>query len=164
MHNPAMPQKLELKPLHPDAFQGFVDGYVRDRARNAAFAYSLDQAFALKMIREQVETKLADGLSTKNEFMYQVVREGDRTPVGFVWYSIEDRGPHLHAVLHELRIEELHRREGYGKAVLGLIQVKARNAGAKRMHVSAFTHNLRARELLQGNGFLPVEQIFSSRL
>ena len=63
-----------------------------------------------------------------------------------------------------MRIIETHRRMGLGKVVLELTEDRARKAGASALQFNGFTHNLRARELLQKAGYQPVQQLFSRKL
>jgi GNAT superfamily N-acetyltransferase len=159
-----MASPLELRPMRPAELEEFMDQHVRDRARNAAFALGLDSTFSLKRARDEVNAMLKDGLSTPNHFLYRPVLGSDRVSVGWVWYSLEARGTQMHALLHELRIVETHRRMGLGRKVMSLIEDRARKAGAAQIHSLAFTHNLRARELMQKLGYQPVQQLYSRKL
>jgi len=159
-----MAAPLELRPMRPAEFDEFVDQHVRDRARNSAFAMALDQGFALIRARDEVSALLTEGLATSNHFLYRPVLGTDRIAVGWVWYSLEARGARMHALLHELRINETHRRLGLGRKIMALLEDRARKSGAVQMETPAFTHNLRARELLQKVGYMPVRQLYSRKL
>ena len=159
-----MAAPLELRPMRPAEFDEFVDQHVRDRARNSAFALGLQPSHSLTQARDEVSAMLPDGLATSNHFFYRPVLGSDRLAVGWVWYSLEARGSQMHALLHELRIVETHRRMGLGRDVMKLIQDRARRVGANQIHSMTFTHNLHARELLQKAGYHPVQTLYSRRL
>jgi GNAT superfamily N-acetyltransferase len=159
-----MAAPLELRPMRPAELDEFMDQHVRDRGRNAAFALNLEQNFATTRARDEVNAMLKDGLATSNHFLYRPVLGSDRIPVGWVWYSLEARGSQMHAILHELRIVETHRRMGLGRKVMDLVETRARKSGASQIHALAFTHNLRARELLQKGTYQPVQQLYSRKL
>jgi GNAT superfamily N-acetyltransferase len=159
-----MAAPLELRPMRPAELEEFMDQHVQDRGRNAAFALNLEQSYATSRARDEVNAMLKDGLATSNHFLYRPVLGSDRVAVGWVWYSLEARGNQMHAILHELRILETHRRMGLGRKVLELVEDRARKSGASQIHAMAFTHNLRARELLQKSAYQPAQQLYTRKL
>ncbi|MFU8875283.1 GNAT family N-acetyltransferase, partial [Micromonospora sp. SL4-19] len=74
--------------------------------------------------------------------------------VGHAWVGLEDPQTRTtdRAWLHDISVEEPYRRSGYGRAILAAVEAVARVAGATRLGLNVFGHNLPAISLYLASG------------
>ena len=115
---------------------------------------------------EQEFSKLLPyGLSTPDNYVYSLVEQQTSEPVGMIWFALvrEDAG-RGHAFLYDFRIDEEHRRKGYGTQALSQLDDRVRAMGMKTISLHVFAHNGAARDLYVKVGYKETNIIMSKEL
>jgi ribosomal protein S18 acetylase RimI-like enzyme len=68
------------------------------------------------------------------------------------------------AWLHDIKVEEAHRRSGYATAILAAVEELAREAGATQLGLNVFGDNLPAIALYHACGYEVTTQQMAKRL
>jgi RimJ/RimL family protein N-acetyltransferase len=124
------------------------EAYIQDKVR--AGHWFADEA------RQQAdlsyERLLPDGLATPNHYFCAILDKESGQQVGGLWFYIEE-GPHRSIWLYDLLIDAPHRRKGYGRQALQLLEVKAASLGVEAIRLHVFAHNAAAIALYEEVGY-----------
>lgn len=136
-----------------------VREYAADRVKSG---YD-DKEHSVENAENQLNSLLPDGPKTKGHYLCSVVDERDNQQVGVIWYgeipSLKDA-----IFIYDIRIDEGFRGRGYGKAVLRLVEDRARELGKTRIALQVFAHNERARRLYEELGYKPTSVMMGKDL
>ena len=153
----AMPD-VELRAMTEPEFAEWDDASTRGfaQAQVAAGTWAADDA--MEEARKGRRAMLPDGLATEDMVFRKAVLP-DGTPVGTAWISLaHPRGTPDCAFLYYIEVDEAHRGEGYGRAILAACEdlVAARGIGALELNV--FGYNTPAVRLYETSGYRVVTQ------
>jgi GNAT superfamily N-acetyltransferase len=139
-----------------DMRQDEYDAYTAER--EAQFIASIGGSVPLDVAREQAregrERFLPDGLASAGHRL--LVAENDAGEVvGQAWLGLAEprTGSTETAWLYDIRVVQRHRRSGYARAILAVLEAQAREAGAIRIGLNVFGHNRAAVALYESSGY-----------
>ncbi|PWU44709.1 GNAT family N-acetyltransferase [Micromonospora globispora] len=108
---------------------------------------------------------LPQGLATERQRLL-VAENTTGQIVGYVWVGLEE--PRTKTTdtswLYDISVEEPYRRSGYGKAILTAVEAVAREAGATRLGLNVFGHNVAAISLYRTCGYEVTTRQMAKRL
>ena len=139
---------LQLRPMRPDEFAGFRDGFVRDWAEDLARIDDVSLADARRQAAQRTDHDLPDGVATRGHHLL-VLEVGDQV-VGTAWLSVTATGE---AFLDDLTVREGFRGQGLGRRGLALVEEHARSLGVRCLDLHVYAHNPRAIALYQRQGY-----------
>ncbi|MGC1210993.1 MAG: GNAT family N-acetyltransferase [Micromonospora sp.] len=137
--------------------------------RDMEYVQSLAEAMPVEAAREKARQDrarfLPDGLATERHRLL-VAENATGEVVGHAWVGLEDPQTRTTdgAWLHDLSVEEPYRRSGYGKLILAAVEAVAREAGAARLGLNVFGHNVPAISLYRAHGYEVTTQQMAKRL
>jgi len=143
---------IRLRGMRPDEYDAYTDARERDAAESLSGSMPFEQGLA--EARQDTARFLSEGLATAGHRLL-VAENIDGEVVGFAWLGLvhpRTRSPES-AWLYDLRIDERHRRRGYGDAMLVAIEQFARDAGAATLELNVFGHNRAATALYTNRGY-----------
>ncbi len=89
----------------------------------------------------------------------------DGQPVGRIWLALEHpRGTPDCAFLLDIEVDEPHRGQGYGRALLSAAEEAARSRGISALELNVFGGNAAAIALYESAGYVVVQQQMRRRL
>jgi RimJ/RimL family protein N-acetyltransferase len=135
-------------------FRRWEDTAAAEYSSDRVKARNDDENRSPERSRNELKSLLPQGRSTKNNYFYSIA-DGTR-PVGIIWYAVDSpEFPSDTLFIYDIRIDELERGKGYGKAALLLLEDKARELGKRRIALHVFAHNQRALRLYEDIGYTP---------
>ena len=154
---------VALVQLTEPEFEKWRESAVREYAAELVRAGNDDEAHSIENAEGQLRSLLPYGPMTNGHYIYSVVDERDGKPVGIIWYG--EAPPRNDTIfIYDIHIDELFRGQGYGTAVLRLVEEKARGLGKERIGLQVFGHNERAQKLYRELGYRPINIIMAKEL
>jgi GNAT superfamily N-acetyltransferase len=144
-----------------DMRQDEYDAYTAQR--EAEYVESLAGSLPLEAARVKARQDralfLPQGLATERHRLLVAENTAGQV-VGKAWLGLEEPRSKTTetAWLYDIRVEESRRRCGYGTAILAEVEALARQAGAVRLGLNVFGHNLHAISLYNACGYEVVTQ------
>jgi ribosomal protein S18 acetylase RimI-like enzyme len=140
---------IQLRSLTPQEFADYRDRSVPAYAEEVARARDVELSAALRNAEETFPSSLADVAATGQE-IYRAVHEG--SDVGWLWLGPPPFGGPGRYV-YDVEIDEEHRGEGLGRALMLTAEAVARESGYARLGLNVFGWNSRAESLYRSLGY-----------
>jgi GNAT superfamily N-acetyltransferase len=140
-----------LRALTNEELSEFIDGdierYVEERVKSGELP-----DVARRIALEQSKELFPEGSPAASHLLFRVLDDRG-TPVGTLWIGPQ-HADHPEAFwVWDVRIEEAHRANGYGRAAMELAEAEARSRGATELGLNVFGHNRVARHLYESMGY-----------
>jgi RimJ/RimL family protein N-acetyltransferase len=149
--------------LDGSEFARWRETSVREYAADRVRAGYDDKEHSVENAENQLKSLLPDGPNTSGHYLCSVVDERENKHVGIIWYGEVPTSSDT-IFIYDIRIDEGFRERGYGKAVLKLVDDRARELGKKRVALQVFAHNERARKLYEELGYKPTSVMMGKDL
>jgi len=151
---------LELRPLTDEEFADFRDRSVPVYAEEVVRARGVDRTVALRHAEETFPASLA-AVAEGGEAMFRAVHEG--VDVGWLWLGAPPMGG-SGLYVYDIEVDEEHRGEGLGRAIMLAAEDVVRRAGHDRLGLNVFGWNHRAESLYRSLGYEVMSTQMSKRL
>ncbi len=115
---------------------------------------------ALAESHAEVEKLWHNGLATENQYIFNIVADGETEPVGILWFAV-DRGK---AFVYDIVIHDAFQRRGYATQAFLIMEDKVRQLGLNIISLHVFGHNHAARALYQKLGYAETNVIMAKTL
>jgi RimJ/RimL family protein N-acetyltransferase len=143
-----------FKEMTTEEYVSWREHSIKEYAEDLVRAGNATQESALRLATADFDRPLSQGLKTEGQYLLTIVDEQTSQRVGVVWYH--DYPQKADAIfIGDIEIDDQFRGRGYGTATLGLLEVKARELGKKRISLHVFAHNPRAKKLYETLGYKP---------
>jgi ribosomal protein S18 acetylase RimI-like enzyme len=142
---------VTLQPIGDTEYSAWLENLIRNYAEEkvAAGNWTVDES--LDRSRKEVGQLLPQGAATTGQHIFSIVAEGEPTPVGVLWFAVQER--QQQAFIYDLEIHAAYRRRGYAERAMRAAEVKARALGLKTIGLHVFGHNHAARALYVKLGY-----------
>lgn len=108
---------------------------------------------ALALAQEEFRRLLTNGLSTPGHRIYHVCEQQSRQRVGSLWFAeLEAEGVRT-GFISSIYIDPQHRRQGYAKAALTLIEEQSMARGLTCVELHVFCQHVAAHALYRSLGY-----------
>jgi len=144
-------ETIEFRKLSRDEVSSYRKVRLEDYAQDIARNYNRPIDEVRVEAKKQVKQILNHGLSTKGNFLYNVINRKTGEAVGFVWFKVDEAKKS--AFLYDILIHETYRGKGYGKKTMELLETKLRRMGITQLGLHVFGHNHVAIQLYKKQGF-----------
>jgi ribosomal protein S18 acetylase RimI-like enzyme len=134
-------------------YQAFLELSVREYAEDKLKAGNWQAEEALERSAKEFQQLLPGGVATKDNYLYDIEDEALGTKVGIIWLARVMRGTKPVMFIYEFRIDEAHRRKGYGEQAMLAAEVQAKALGYDILALHVFGHNHAARALYEKLGY-----------
>lgn len=154
---------VTLRAMRQDEYENYTAR--RDMEYVQSLAESMPAEAAVEKARQDRAQFLPQGLATERQRLL-VVENTTGQVVGHVWVGLEEPRTKTTdtAWLYDISVEEPYQRSGYGKAILAAVEAVAREAGATRLGLNVFGHNVAAISLYRTCGYEVTTQQMAKRL
>jgi ribosomal protein S18 acetylase RimI-like enzyme len=125
-----------------------------DYAREIAQEQHVSPERARERIQRWLAEVLAGGVDTPGHRIEVAEADGVDGRVGYLWFAPKETDAGVVCWLYDLWVDEPHRGQGYGRAIMHELEAEARAAGFTRIELNAFASNLRAQSLYGSLGFV----------
>lgn len=139
--------------------QKWIKNYASEKVTSGN--WKEDEAESLS--KKEYGQLLPDGVKTKDQYVMTVLNEG-KEKVGFVWFGVQESGELPGAYIWDFRINEEHRRKGYGSETLKELHKMLAKMQINRVSLHVFAHNKGAISLYEKLGYKPTNVIMSREI
>ncbi|WP_420644670.1 GNAT family N-acetyltransferase [Candidatus Leptofilum sp.] len=145
---------VKLVAMSEDEYQHFIAWAIEDYAREQVKAGAWPEENAPALAKHAFESRLPEGLSTPNQFLYMIEREADGVKVGQLWWGIQEQGENQFATLNDFHVFPEFRRQGLGVQAMDAMEAMMRQNGLDTVYLHVFGHNEPARALYRKLGYV----------
>lgn len=142
-----------LIPMQQDAFKHFMDtaiiGYAEDNVSSGRWPAD----GAVERSRADYEESLPQGLSTPDNYLFEIRDDQKNIAVGFIWFGLVENNGIKSAFVYDVEVIPEYRRQGYARSAFQALESVVRNLGVKSISLHVFGHNTQAQALYSSLGF-----------
>lgn len=144
---------LYIKPMTPTRFEEFKkdsqENYAKDLSKAGT---SLEDA--KKTVYEQFSRLVANGIGTTDQIFLDVFETTTNESIGYLWLGYKGLAGRRVASINDIKINPSQRGKGFGKALMRVVELEVKKAGATRIRLHVFNHNEVAKKLYLEMGFV----------
>ncbi len=144
---------VRLVPMKATEYQAYLSISLREYAEEKVRAGNWQPEEALERSAQEFQQLLPEGVATKDNYLYDIEDEALGATVGIIWLARMMRGAKPILFIYDFRIDEAHRRKGYGEQAMLATEVQARALGYDTIALHVFGHNHAARALYEKLGY-----------
>ncbi len=149
------PKSIRLEPMSEadfrDSTQRSIPRHAADYVRRGLWA----EEGSLEASRREFAELLPQGRETPDRHFANLVDPESGQRVGETWYLVQQRAGKVRFWIDWIWVDPNHRRKGYARAALLLLEEEARRKGADRLGLSVWFDNPGAIALYQKLGYAP---------
>jgi ribosomal protein S18 acetylase RimI-like enzyme len=144
---------VRLIPMNEAECQAYLDLAIREYAEDKVQAGNWQPAEALERSAKEFQQLLPEGVATKDNYLYDIEDDALGAKVGIIWLARIMQGTKPIMFIYDFRIDEAHRRKGYGEQAMRAAEVRAKAFGYDTIALHVFGHNHAARALYEKRGY-----------
>jgi RimJ/RimL family protein N-acetyltransferase len=144
---------MHLAPMTEATYQAYLEVSVREYADDKIKAGNWQPEEALERSAQEFRKYLPDGIATQDNFLYDIEDEALGIKVGMIWLARFMPGTKPIMFVYDFRIDEPHRRKGYGEQAMLAAEAQAKALGYDTIALHVFGHNHAARALYEKLGY-----------
>ncbi len=144
---------IALRPMPAESLPAWIE-VVRCDYEQSLISSGDSVPVAAEKARLSTDLSFPDGVAGPGQLVYDVVSIDDNAGnivVGHLWISRLERGDAWW--VSDIKIDENHRGEGYGRAAMQLAEIAAAEHGAMTLGLNVFGYNTVARSLYESLGY-----------
>lgn len=153
---------VRFSPLRPEDFDTYIQGRLEHFAQSLVDAEQLPLRAARRKAARHIGALLPEGIHTNGHYFFRVETAHDHSPVGTLWYQLKT--DEASAFLMYIDVEPGSQTEGWGYAMMELLELNLRSLGIQRLRLNVFAHNAPALALYRRRGFDVISFGMSKRL
>lgn len=146
---------VKLTPMDVSYYEQWMTTAIQEYAADKVRAGSWPAESAEQRSADTFRKLLPDGVRSQGHHLFTI--EADGQPVGMIWFAEINRAdvPKM-AWIFDFRIDEAHRRHGYGYQAMIAVEAEVRAVGIDQIGLHVFGHNHAAQALYEKAGYTPV--------
>jgi|UniRef100_UPI00404B0407 ribosomal protein S18 acetylase RimI-like enzyme len=152
--------ELQLQPMsdqdYTDWLADIIPEYAQEKVANGTWI----EAESLQKSRESINSLLPQGMTTENHYLFSLRLSESDERVGFLWFGRYEQA----AYLYDISIVKAHRRKGYGRQAMQLLEIAAAQHGFDQISLHVFGENRIARELYLSVGYVITDLTMRKKL
>jgi ribosomal protein S18 acetylase RimI-like enzyme len=144
-----------LVPMRPEEFVKYRESSVTGYAKDSVEAGYWSAEGSLKRSRIIFDSLLPHGLTTPNNYLYELQAAVDGATVGFLWFANVERQGIRMAYVYHILIKEPYRRLGHAKRALFALEPIVASLGLSSIGLQVFGgNNIGAQALYRQVGYV----------
>jgi len=143
----------KLIPMREEQFSTFVEEAIANYAHDNVTAGRWPERQALGNSRSEFERLLPNGLSTPDNYLYEIWDEALGAAVGFLWFAVLGTEDARFGFIYNIRVRPEFRGRGHAATALALIEDVAEKMGLRSVALHVFAFNSAAQALYRSAGF-----------
>jgi ribosomal protein S18 acetylase RimI-like enzyme len=124
-------------------------GYAEDNI--ASGRWPIDGAFERALA--DFDQSLPQGLSTPDNYVYEIRDEEEAESVGVIWFAVVEKNDIKTAFVYDVEVHAEHHRRGHARAAFELLEPIVRALGLQSIGLHVFSQNVRAQALYKSLGY-----------
>jgi ribosomal protein S18 acetylase RimI-like enzyme len=144
-----------LKPMSENTFSRYVEESITCYAKDLVLGKIATEEGVLEKLRSDIKRSLPDGISTKDNFLFELRDNTTDELVGYFWYMMQTKLGERVGFICDVLITPEFRRQGRATQVLREFQEKMKAEKVLHIALHVFGHNRNARNLYEKLGFQP---------
>lgn len=144
---------ITLVPIPQEDFPSFETEFISTYADANVRADHWPASSALALAQEDFRRQLTNGLSTPGHRIYNICEQQNRQKVGSLWFAEFEAEGVRTGFTSSIYITPDHRRQGYAKAALTLIEEQSMARGLSSVELHVFCQNVAANTLYRSLGY-----------
>ena len=151
---------IQLKPMSEADFKAYLEVLIPDYAQEHVKSGRWTAEEALAESRAETGKLWHHGLATENQYIFNIVADGETEPVGILWFAVQ-KGK---AFVYDIVIHDSFQRRGYASQAFLVLEGKVRQLGLNTISLHVFGHNHAARAMYQKLGYAETNVMMSKTL
>jgi ribosomal protein S18 acetylase RimI-like enzyme len=152
-----------LEPMTQARFDAWLETTIGEYAAEKVASGNYAEEGSLERSKGEFDALLPQGLQTPGHEILSMVDDAGE-PVGYVWFTQEDRPIGRVVFIYDIAVDAAHRRKGHAQAALLEVERYAREHGCVGVMLHVFGSNIGARELYLKAGFEETNVIMLKRV
>ncbi len=144
---------LELQLMTEAEFESYKSWEIEDYAQEISKNYLLPIEESRLEAEKQINEMLGQGVLTPRQFLYMIVHltENSRSNLGYLWVVLDEE--RKRCFIADIYFHPEFRRQGWGRKVLELLEIKVKSCGVNRISLHVFVNNRIAQDLYTKMGY-----------
>lgn len=142
----------QLEPMTQARYETWLVATIREYAAEKVAAGNYVEEGSLERSKAEFDALLPQGLQTPGQEIRSMVDDDDQ-PVGYVWFTIEDRPQGRVVFIYDIAVDPEHRRKGHAQAALLEVEAYTREHDCIGVMLHVFGSNTGARQLYAKAGY-----------
>ncbi len=124
-------------------------GYAEDNIASGRWPteHAFDRALA------DFDQSLPQGLSTPDNYVYEIRDEDQAKSVGVIWFAVVEKNGIKSAFVYDVEVLAEHQRRGHARAAFELLEPIVRSLGLLSIGLHVFNQNVGAQALYRSLGY-----------
>jgi ribosomal protein S18 acetylase RimI-like enzyme len=152
-----------LEPMTEARYDDWLVATIREYAEEKVRSGNYPEEGSIERAKAEFVTLLPQGLQTPGHEIRSMVDDAGE-PVGYVWFTIEDRPVGRVVFIYDIAVDPEHRRKGHAQAALEAVEAYARQHGCVGVMLHVFGSNTGARQLYLKAGYEETNVIMLKRV
>jgi ribosomal protein S18 acetylase RimI-like enzyme len=149
---PSPRRAVRFRAMTPVEFTEYLDWVVGDYAAELDRNGKATGDAAVAASRASFEGLLPDGVATARQTLLIAEDDDDGRRVGLLWFGPSTDDASM-AWIYDITVDETHRGEGWGRAIMRAFEGEARSRGYTRAGLNVYADNHVARRLYESLGY-----------
>jgi ribosomal protein S18 acetylase RimI-like enzyme len=149
--------KTTLVPMRAEVFAAYTQHSIASYAEENIASGRWPREGALERSRADFDALLPLGLATPNHYVFEIMDANAdpqaATPVGVLWFAVEERHDVRSAFIYDVEIASAHRRHGHARRAFEALEPLVRELGLGSIGLHVFAHNPGAQALYESLGY-----------
>jgi RimJ/RimL family protein N-acetyltransferase len=120
---------VRLVSMKATEFESYRAVSIREYAEEKVQAGNWQPEEALERSTKEFQQLLPEGVAIKENYLYNIEDEALGAKVGMIWLARMMQGAKPIVFIYDFRIDEAHRRKGYGEQAMFAAEVQAKALG-----------------------------------
>ena len=142
-----------LAPLDEAGFTRYMAVAIPRYASEKVASGEWREAQSLELARAAFTRMLPEGLATPGNFLFELREGAAGSPIGLLWFAVQERAGQAIAYVYEVEVMPEHRRKGHARRAFQALESRAAELGLAGIALHVFGHNSGARQLYEDMGY-----------
>jgi ribosomal protein S18 acetylase RimI-like enzyme len=142
-----------LTPMNSSAFAAYREASARGYAEDNVASGRWPREGALQRSYEDFDDSLPQGLSTPDNYVYEIKDEVSGSVVGVIWFAVVEKNELKSAFVYDVEVKAEFRRRGHAQEAFAALEPLVRALGLSSIGLHVFGHNPGAQALYASLGY-----------
>ena len=142
-----------LTPMSAETYSHYMDAAVAGYAADNVASGRWPAKGATARSQADFTDSLPQGLTTPDNFLFEIKAGADGPTVGYLWFAIVEKNGIRSAFVYDVEVLAPFRRQGHARAAFEALEPIVRGLGLDRIGLHVFAHNPGAQALYSRLGY-----------